>query len=190
MMIIWFSGLIRGAIAFALSLKISSEVSPHKEALVSITLIIVLMTTIIMGGLMAAFAKLIGLSAEGSAPGSLPEAKAQSFIERESMLITGDQKTALERSDAGWLQKKWRHVDDKYIKKIFGGDLHKHKKKEKEGQSNKASDSYDLPEFGQKNSSNRRETQMQKFAEIAKQKEEENRNGKEEEKYVPQRYSD
>lgn len=127
MLIIWFSGLIRGAIAFALSLKISSEVSPHKEALVSITLIIVLMTTIIMGGLMATFAKLIGLSAEGSAPGSLPEAKAQSFIERESMLITGDQKTALERTDAGWLQKKWRHIDDKYIKKIFGGDLHKHK---------------------------------------------------------------
>lgn len=36
-----------------------------------------------------------------------------------------DRKTALERNDATWLQKKWRALDNNYIKKLFGGDLTK-----------------------------------------------------------------
>lgn len=164
MLIIWFSGLIRGAIAFALSLKISSEVSKHKEALISITLIVVLMTTIILGGLMAAFAKLIGLSAEG-------KVDRASIIQRESMLIpSSNQKTALERADAGWLQKRWRLVDDKYIKKIFGGDLHKRSKSQTEKAKNDESDEYTLPAFGEDTKG--RESQMIKFAQIARAKEE------------------
>ena len=62
--IIWFSGLIWGAIAFALSLTIQENFAPHWEQLISITLITVLMTTIVLGGLMGAFAKLIGLKME------------------------------------------------------------------------------------------------------------------------------
>lgn len=153
MLIIWFSGLIRGAIAFALALKISPEIAVHKEALVSITLIIVLTTTIILGGLMAAFAKLIGLSVESNT-------ESHDYIARSSF-IKPNRKTALERKDATWLQKKWRYFDNVYVKKIFGGDLGKSKNQEK-----KKDESVDLPRFGGDKS--RRETQLQKFAEIAK----------------------
>lgn len=59
--IVWFSGLIRGAIAFALSLTIEEGFAPHREQLIAVTLITVLMTTIVLGGLMGAFSKLIGL---------------------------------------------------------------------------------------------------------------------------------
>ena len=60
-MIIWFSGLIRGGIAFALAQQISGEIAFHREELITITLMVVLFTTIVLGGLMAVFAKLIGL---------------------------------------------------------------------------------------------------------------------------------
>ena len=122
LVIIWFSGLIRGAIAFALSLKIPSKISEHKNSLVSLTLIIVLMTTIIFGGLMAAFAKLIGLSVESTI-------ESHDIIARSSQIV--DRKTALERDDSSWLQKKWRSIDNNYIKRLFGGDLSKTGKKVK-----------------------------------------------------------
>jgi len=66
LILIWFSGLIRGAIAFALSLEINSSIAPHRDEMVSTTLMMVLMTTIVLGGVMSAFAKLIGLNAEVS----------------------------------------------------------------------------------------------------------------------------
>jgi len=155
-MIIWFSGLIRGAIAFALSLKISGDISSHRDTLISITLIIVLMTTIILGGLMAAFAKLIGLSVESNI-------ESHDFIARQSMLIPNDRKTALERADAGWLQKKWRYIDDNYIKKIFGGKLEKSKRNK---ELEKINSEYNLPKFGEKNEGIRA-TQLNKFLEIS-----------------------
>mmetsp|Transcript_11140 Transcript_11140/g.12536 ORF Transcript_11140/g.12536 Transcript_11140/m.12536 type:complete len:336 (-) Transcript_11140:167-1174(-) len=132
MLIIWFSGLIRGAIAFALSLKIPSKIAVHKESLISITLIIVLMTTIILGGLMAAFAKLIGLSVESNI-------EAHDYIARASLIK--DTKNALERTDVSWLQRNWRYFDNKYIKRIFGGDLGK--------KTQALSESHDsVPKFG------------------------------------------
>ena len=156
MMIIWFSGLIRGAIAFALSLKISGDISSHRDTLISITLIIVLMTTIILGGLMAAFAKLIGLSVESNI-------ESHDFIARQSMLIPNDRKTALERADAGWLQKRWRYIDDNYIKKIYGGKLEKNKRNKV---LEKINSEYNLPKFGEQKEETRA-TQLNKFLEIS-----------------------
>eukprot|EP00343_Euplotes_focardii_P009006 CAMPEP_0205823950 /NCGR_PEP_ID=MMETSP0206-20130828/18718_1 /ASSEMBLY_ACC=CAM_ASM_000279 /TAXON_ID=36767 /ORGANISM="Euplotes focardii, Strain TN1" /LENGTH=132 /DNA_ID=CAMNT_0053121603 /DNA_START=1262 /DNA_END=1660 /DNA_ORIENTATION=- len=122
-----------------------------------------------MGGLMAAFAKLIGLSVESNT-------ESHDFIARQSMVITGGQrKTALERADAGWLQKKWRYFDDNFIKKVFGGDLKKGKNREKTKKKE-----YTLPTFGEEKK-NRRNTQMEKFAEIAHGREEDIANGQEEE---------
>lgn len=70
LVIVWYSGLIRGAIAFALSLQIKEDLAPHKKQMVSTTLMVVLITTIVLGGLMSAFAKLIGLDPESvTAPG-------------------------------------------------------------------------------------------------------------------------
>jgi NhaP-type Na+/H+ or K+/H+ antiporter len=171
MMIIWFSGLIRGAIAFALSLKITDHISPHKNILVSITLIIVLMTTIILGGLMAAFAKLIGLSVESNV-------EAHDYVARAS-LIVDDRKTALERPNVSWLQKNWRYFDNNYVKKLFGGDLGKSNK----NKSEKDEQSSDLPHFGK--TKNSRATQLAKFAEIARDQEED----KEEDKYQAKKWN-
>lgn len=61
---IWFSGIIRGAIAFALSLQVQHSLSPNRSIIVSTTLIVVLVTTVVLGGLMSIFAKMIGLSKE------------------------------------------------------------------------------------------------------------------------------
>lgn len=62
--LIWFSGSIRGAIAFALSLQINPSLSPNSGLLVSSTLIVVLFTTLLFGGLMPLFTKIIGLRKE------------------------------------------------------------------------------------------------------------------------------
>lgn len=61
---IWFAGIIRGAIAFALSLTIKSSIAPHRNILISTTLVVVIITTIVLGGLMAAVTKMIGLQKE------------------------------------------------------------------------------------------------------------------------------
>lgn len=186
MVIIWFSGLIRGAIAFALSLKIGKDIAPHKDALISITLIIVLMTTIIMGGLMAAFAKLIGLSVESNT-------ESHDFIARSSMIESSNRKTALERKDAGWLQKKWRFIDDKYIKKIFGGDLGKNRPAVKVRDTER---SHGLPTFGPLNNTDltgtngtdNRASRVQKFDDIMRRSND-NVDEEEEEKYVAKKIS-
>lgn len=175
MLIIWFSGLIRGAIAFALALKIDDEIAVHKKQLVSITLVIVLMTTIIFGGLMAAFAKLIGLDVESNT-------EKHNFLARASMVGKKSRKTALETKDASWIQKKWRYLDNNYIKKLFGGDLGKNKKKH---HHQKEHESAELPKFGANGSS--RQTQLDKFAQLAMEKDQDG--AKEEVKYTATKYS-
>ena len=64
LLIIWFSGSIRGAIAFALSLQIRPSLSPNSGLIVSSTLVVVLITTLLFGGLMSIFTKVIGLKEE------------------------------------------------------------------------------------------------------------------------------
>lgn len=64
LLIIWFSGLVKGAIAFGLSLQIPIGISRKRSYLVSTTLSVVLLSTIILGGLMSFFAKVVGLSKE------------------------------------------------------------------------------------------------------------------------------
>lgn len=54
--IIWFAGIIRGAIAFALISKQGSHSSdPSTEATISTVLFIVILTTIVLGGLMPTY---------------------------------------------------------------------------------------------------------------------------------------
>jgi len=114
--LIWFSGLIRGAIAFALSLEISEDIAPHRDQMVSTTLMMVLMTTIVLGGVMSAFAKLIGLNAE-----------------QEEDELTGTHDDKIERlTDVvfkqrrkGWCKKKFNWLDVRVLKPLFGGDLTK-----------------------------------------------------------------
>lgn len=61
LLVLWYSGSIRGAIAFALSLSIKQELVPNKSLIASTTLIIVLVTTLVGGGMMGLAVQLIGL---------------------------------------------------------------------------------------------------------------------------------
>ena len=63
-----YSGLIRGAIAFALSLQIDT---PNSKAITSIVLLMVLLTMIILGSLMGIFFRKLNLKPLISAPVSL-----------------------------------------------------------------------------------------------------------------------
>ncbi|KAL4472288.1 hypothetical protein ABPG72_011649 [Tetrahymena utriculariae] len=54
LLIIWFSGLIRGAVAFALIINVENQLNP---AVTSTILFIVFFTTIILGGFMQSFKK-------------------------------------------------------------------------------------------------------------------------------------
>ena len=117
LMLIWFSGLIRGAIAFALSLEISSEIAPHRESMISATLMMVLMTTVVLGGLMSAFAKIIGLEPEGEEEDEVSGVR-ESKTNRMSDIVFKNNKKS-------WLQRKLNLLDDKVLKPCFGGDLSK-----------------------------------------------------------------
>ena len=64
MILIWFSGIIRGAIAFALSLAVDSKLAPNRSLIVSSTLVVVLVTTVVFGGLMTVFASILGIHNE------------------------------------------------------------------------------------------------------------------------------
>lgn len=122
-MLICFSGLIRGAIAFALSLEISEDIAPHRESMVSATLMMVLMTTVVLGGIMSAFAKIIGMEHEGEEEAL--EGTHDSRLTRMTDLMRKNKKK-------GWLQRKLNLLDDKVLKPLFGGDLSKIKKHKKE----------------------------------------------------------
>ena len=104
-MLIWFAGIIRGAIAFALSLTIKSSISPHKNILISTTLVVVIITTIVLGGLMSAVTKLIGLQKE-----------TVSSMRNSSVYIAGTEKPVTKPGI-------WRRIDDNFIKPLFGGDI-------------------------------------------------------------------
>lgn len=124
-MLIWFSGLIRGAIAFALSLEINSSIAPHRVQMVSTTLMMVLMTTVVLGGVMSAFCKLIGLDAEGTAEPEDNLSVRDSRASRLSDIIFKTKKKS-------WIQLKFHLLDDKVLKPCFGGDMSKLKKHKEE----------------------------------------------------------
>lgn len=123
LMLIWFSGLIRGAIAFALSLEINHDIAPHRDQMVSTTLMMVLMTTVVLGGIMAAFARIIGLDSEVD-----DEDGTGTHDTRVSRLTDIMFKT----KKKSWLQKKFNLLDDKVLKPLFGGNMSKVEKHKKE----------------------------------------------------------
>ena len=54
----WYSGIIRGVIAFALCLQVDSQ---HKKFIITVALVIVMVTTLLGSSAMQSFAKLIQL---------------------------------------------------------------------------------------------------------------------------------
>ncbi|CDW89237.1 sodium hydrogen exchanger [Stylonychia lemnae] len=61
---IWYGGLIRGAIAYALTFRIDRSISRQAYLIRQNTLMIVLISTLFFGSLMSVFAKLLGISVE------------------------------------------------------------------------------------------------------------------------------
>jgi NhaP-type Na+/H+ or K+/H+ antiporter len=56
---LWYSGLMRGVIAFALSLQIESA---NRSYIITIALIVVMSTTVVGASLLKPFARKVGLS--------------------------------------------------------------------------------------------------------------------------------
>lgn len=119
LLIIWFSGSIRGAIAFALSLQIDPKLSPNSSLLVSSTLVVVLITTLVFGGLMSIFTKVIGLKEESPNPSNLDY----------STLIAGTEPSVQPESqeEKGPIQEIWEHFDYKYMQPLFLKELIPHR---------------------------------------------------------------
>ena len=115
--LIFFSGMIRGAIAFALSLEIKEEIAIHRDQMVSTTLMVVLITTIVLGGIMSAFAKLIGLETETNGEEDKGSHSLKIDILTDIVLPKTKKKS--------WIQLKFNWLDDKILKPLFGGDLSK-----------------------------------------------------------------
>jgi len=63
LLVVWYSGLIRGSIPFALTLGIRSE---NREILLGIVTIIVLFTTLILSSFLGSFTEIVGLIPEGN----------------------------------------------------------------------------------------------------------------------------
>jgi len=108
----WFTGLIRGAIAFALVLQIESE---HQKVLVSTTLGIALLTTICLTNLLSPYTRFIGLESSSS---------QEIYFELMSKTANTDDKIytqTIESSGLSWFHRNWQKIDEKYLTPIFGG---------------------------------------------------------------------
>jgi NhaP-type Na+/H+ or K+/H+ antiporter len=125
-LMIIFGGSIRGAIAFGLSLQIDS---PHHEILKTTTLLVVLVTTIALGGTMAMFTDCIDLKGEGghldSSPDHLTFKRSQSD-KPKIVEMSGESGSIgyIMRNDGDDNKKEktcWRRFDDNYLKRLFGG---------------------------------------------------------------------
>jgi len=112
LVLIWFSGIIRGAIAFALSLSVKGELAQGKSLLVSSTLVVVLVTTVIFGGLMQIFAKFIGLKEEVTPyEGLMQEEGNQNKQVRR--------KLSENKGQPSMFLRLWQDLDYRYLKPIF-----------------------------------------------------------------------
>lgn len=107
---IWFSGL-RGAIAFALSLQVPTS---NGSVIMTSTLVVVVITTFIFGGLTEPMLRLNGMKGYGAKdpnapprPPKTPEQKARSL--------------ELKRAHMSGLEKFWLSFDNMYMKYWFGG---------------------------------------------------------------------
>ncbi|KAG3118029.1 hypothetical protein PI124_g4342 [Phytophthora idaei] len=117
--VIWFSGL-RGAIAFALVLNVSTGNPIHAAILKSSTLFLVLFTTVFFGAATGPLLRVLGLAGDPH-----PE---QEMVSCEDV-YTGeaDEQQSLLRqslSPPGSLSvhSRWVDLDEKYLKPIFGGN--------------------------------------------------------------------
>lgn len=113
----WFAGSIRGAIAFALVLSLSSSVGQLTKTTV---LGVVLFTTIAFGALMPAVKWLLADNSDSDQP---PDRFR--LVSKDGELALIDQQTETEveerenRQRRSWLHRSWRSLDDGFLKRLL-----------------------------------------------------------------------
>ena len=113
----WFAGSIRGAIAFALVLSLSSSVGQLTKSTV---LGVVLFTTIAFGALMPAVKWLLADNSDSYQP---PDRFR--LVSKDGELALIDQKTDTEVEERdnsqrrSWLHRSWRTLDDGFLKRLL-----------------------------------------------------------------------
>lgn len=108
LLIIWFGGVARGGVSFALVLTISGE---HSEALQDAVLALVILGTLIFGTVLPLWIMFIDVK---EASGSIIEAgHGHGHSEEHADVLAAPE----EVKKKGWLHRKWRHIDDHYIKR-------------------------------------------------------------------------
>ncbi|ETV90860.1 sodium/hydrogen exchanger 3 [Aphanomyces invadans] len=151
--VIWFAGL-RGAISFALVKTwshLDSSGESHRPLIVSTTLMIVVFTTLILGGLTGPLLAYIGIASEPDQSPSSPKAPAEprmSFVhslahgdlvntdvrrrhpkpdhhDEDCFTLNDDASVAPVSTEhtsiSTKLEKTWKNVDENYLKRWFGG---------------------------------------------------------------------
>ena len=112
---IFFAGIIRGALAFALSTQI---VSDNGDYLRATCLEVVVFTIVVLGGVMALFAHLVGIK---------PPEEKQPIGAAGYEAINDEESVAETESDREHRVSRfhlcWRKLDENYMKRIFGGKM-------------------------------------------------------------------
>jgi len=116
MLMMWFC-ILRGAVAFALSLTIQS---PNRQYMIPCIVMVVLFTNLILGQATVPVLRIlkipIGIVDEEDAEGNSPERAGPGGIENGA-----NNAFSAGASQVGRLHSFWRRVDELYIKPLFGG---------------------------------------------------------------------
>ena len=111
--VVWFGGLIRGSVAFAMVLQIESD--KYYNVLVSTTLGISLISTLGLSNVMTLYTRFVGL-----------EKNASEGIYFELMSVSSKNDPIysknLQESGLGKFHSLWQRIDDKYLTPFFGGE--------------------------------------------------------------------
>lgn len=133
---LWFSS-IRGAIAFALSLNVFT---PHRSTIVSTTMIIVIITTIVLGGMTGPMLRRLQLveTNGGSANANQPispdggisidlggsSSPNGSVSVHESPSSSPPAESLADEESVGRFATWWRDFDENHVQEWFGGYAH------------------------------------------------------------------
>ena len=117
MVVIWFSGL-RGAIAFALVLNVSTGNPVHAAILKSSTLFLALFTTVFFGMATGPLLRVLKLTGDLEQDVSTREDidAVDASAENEALVSA-----PLSPPDSWSVHSRWIELDEKYLKPIFGG---------------------------------------------------------------------
>jgi hypothetical protein len=118
-----FAGL-RGAVSFALALTFPE---PSAKDVISTTIVAILVSTLLLGGLTAPLVHSLGIrkgaappAVGGAAPRNSSAPDGDPAANSEPLLVE-DATRATSTLARGWLARQWRTIDRRYLQHWFGG---------------------------------------------------------------------